>query len=60
MVLHFRIGIKTKDALHISCAEYAKCQYFITTDKLLLNKEIEDIQIINPINFIIKEVYKND
>lgn len=54
------IGIKTKDALHIACAEYAKCRYFITTDRLLLNKEIGDIEIINPINFIIKEVYQSD
>jgi len=45
-------GIKTKDALHISCAIEARCYYFLTTDKKLLNSEVEEIKIINPIEFI--------
>lgn len=49
-------GIKPKDALHISCAIYAKCEYFITTDRLLLNKKVEGIKIINPTQFILEEV----
>lgn len=48
-------GIKPKDALHISCAIYAKCEYFITTDRLLLNKEVKGIKIINPTQFILEE-----
>ncbi len=46
-------GVKAKDALHISSALYAKSKYFLTTDKKLLNKnkDIEDITIINPIDF---------
>ncbi len=46
--------IKVKDALHISCAVYAKCKYFLTTDKRLLKKarEIKGIKIINPIEFV--------
>ena len=32
-------GINTKDALHIACATAAKADYFVTTDKKLLNKE---------------------
>lgn len=50
-----KIGIKPKDALHISCAKYSKCDYFITTDKLLLNKNIDGIKIINPTQFILEE-----
>jgi predicted nucleic acid-binding protein len=34
----YKLSIKQKDALHISCAVYTKCDYFITTDKKLLNK----------------------
>lgn len=49
-------GIKPKDALHISCAIYAKCEYFITTDRLLINKKVEGIKIINPTQFILEEV----
>lgn len=45
-------GIKAKDALHIACAIKSECDYFITTDMRLLNKNIEKINIINPIDFV--------
>jgi len=45
-------GIKAKDALHIACAVHSGCNYFITTDKKLLTKNIDGIRIINPIDFI--------
>ncbi len=50
----FKKGINAKDALHISCAIYSNCEYFITTDKKLLNKNnnIEGIKILNPIEFV--------
>jgi len=44
--------IKKKDALHIACALHAKCEYFLTTDLKLLNKTINGISIINPIDFL--------
>jgi predicted nucleic acid-binding protein len=44
--------IKTKDSLHIACAIEAKCKYFITTDRKMLNKTIDGIVIINPIDFV--------
>jgi len=45
-------GIKKKDALHIACAIKANCDYFLTTDKKILNKNISEIIIINPVDFI--------
>ena len=45
-------NIKPKDSLHIACAIETGCKYFLTTDKKLLNKNINEITIINPINFI--------
>lgn len=45
-------GVKTKDALHLSCAVHAKSNYFITTDKKLLNLKLTEIKIRNPIDFI--------
>jgi len=45
-------GINRKDALHISCAVYSKCEYFITTDYKLLKKQVDGIKIVNPITFI--------
>ena len=52
-----QIGLRSKDALHISCAISANCQYFLTTDDKILNKNIliEELTIIDPIGFI-KEV----
>jgi predicted nucleic acid-binding protein len=45
-------NIKPKDSLHISCAIEAQCKYFITTDKKILTKSVDDIIIINPIDFV--------
>lgn len=45
-------GIKTYDALHISCAVAAHCEYYLTTDKKLLNTPIPEIKIVNPITFV--------
>ncbi|MBU0700367.1 PIN domain protein [bacterium] len=53
-----QIGLRSKDALHISCAIFAECNYFLTTDDKILyrNNSIEEISVIDPIGFI-KEVY---
>ena len=45
-------NIKPKDSLHLACAIEAGCDYFITTDGKVLNKSIEKIIIIDPIDFI--------
>ena len=50
-----KLGIHAKDSVHLSCAIYANCDYFITTDRKLLNKKIEEIEIISPTDFIEKE-----
>lgn len=45
-------GIRTYDALHIACAVAAECDYYLTTDKKLLNTPISEIVIVNPIVFV--------
>lgn len=45
-------GIKIFDALHIACAVDANCEYYLTTDKKLLNTPIPEIKIVNPIFFV--------
>lgn len=48
------IGLRNKDALHVACAIAAKCDYFITTDDVILKKTVgfEDITVIDPPGFI--------
>ena len=48
-------GIKYKDAVHVACAMYAKCDLFITTDKRLLKYHDGKLKIINPTEFFIFE-----
>ena len=50
------MGFKVKDALHVACAIAADADYFITTDKKVLNKTVSGIEIINPMDFV-KEVF---
>jgi predicted nucleic acid-binding protein len=47
-----KLGLKQKDASHIACAIYANADYFLTTDKKILNKPISSVQIVNPIEFV--------
>ena len=47
-----KTGIKTKDALHISCAVEGKADYFVTTDIRLLKYSSDEVKIINPIDLI--------
>jgi len=46
------LGLKNKDALHLACAMKGKCDYFLTTDKGILNKQIDGITVINPVDFV--------
>jgi predicted nucleic acid-binding protein len=47
-----KIGLKNKDALHLACAIKGNCDYFLTTDKGILNKQIGGIAVINPVDFV--------
>ena len=47
-----QIGLRQKDAAHVACAVHLKADYFITTDKRILNKPIIDITLIDPINLV--------
>lgn len=52
-----RKGMRKMDSLHIACAIYSQCDYFLTTDDKVLKKSdiIEEINIVDPFGFI-KEV----
>ena len=53
------LGLKQKDASHIACAILSHADYFITTDKGVLNKNIPDIHVINPLSFIERSYHAN-
>ena len=47
------LGIKNKDAIHLACAIEAECDYFITTDDIILKRyEEKDIKVCSPIEFL--------
>jgi predicted nucleic acid-binding protein len=48
------LGLHVKDALHCACAVKAKADFFLTTDKQLINKAsaINELKVINPLRFI--------
>jgi len=48
------MGIAGKDALHVACALGAGCEYFVTTDDLVLSrlKGYTGIRVVSPTEFI--------
>ena len=46
------LGLKQMDAAHIACAIEKQADYFITTDRKILNKQIEGISIASPTTFV--------
>ena len=48
------LGLRQMDASHIACAIHLNADYFLTTDKKILNKPITEIYALNPIDFIRK------
>ena len=45
-------GIKQADALHTACAIIAGCDYMLTTDDRLLKYQSDQINIVNPTEFV--------
>ncbi len=45
-------GVKFMDACHVACAEFAKCDYFLSTDKRLLKYKSSTMKLVNPIDFL--------
>jgi predicted nucleic acid-binding protein len=56
------LGLKHKDAIHLACATKHKCDYLLTTDKKFLNKnkQVAEIEIVNPITFVLETEDQNE
>ena len=50
-----KLDLREKDSFHVACAIISNADYFITTDVKILNKGINEIKIINPVDFFITE-----
>ena len=48
------IGLKPKDALHVSCAIISQCDCFVTTDDQILKagKEIDAVVVLGPVTLV--------
>ena len=48
------LGLKSKDALHLACALSGSCDFFLSTDDMIIKKMegFEKIKALNPINFL--------
>jgi len=46
------LDLRAKDALHIASAIYSACNFFITTDKKILNKKVDGVAMVNPLVFV--------
>jgi predicted nucleic acid-binding protein len=48
------LGLRSKDAIHVACAVEAGCDYFLTTDDILLKKLVryDRIVSIDPTAFV--------
>lgn len=47
-----KLGLRAKDAAHIASAIHLGAEYFLTTDKKILNKPVTEINLVNPIEFV--------
>lgn len=52
-------GIKTYDVFHIACVVSANCDFYLTTDKKVLNTRIPEIKILNPPLFVAFPINKD-
>ena len=46
------INFRAKDALHMASAIDSRCDFFITTDRKILNKKIDGLAVVNPLVFV--------
>ncbi len=52
-----RKGVSSKDALHVACAIAGECEYFLTTDDVLIMKlkGTKAIHVVSPTEFVMGE-----
>ena len=48
-----KLGLRSKDCLHLACAISSGCDIFLTTDDGILKKrnDISKIRVLNPVDY---------
>lgn len=47
-------GLKAIDALHVACAEAARCDYFLTCDDQIVRRYTgERVEVFNPVSYLL-------
>lgn len=56
------LKISSEDCIHVACSINASCDYFISTNNVLIKKlkNYKLIKSVNPFDFILKEGNSND
>ena len=56
-----KLGVKEKDSLHLACAEYAGCDWFLTTDDGILKKAKGKVgvRVGSPVEYIMENHDEN-
>lgn len=50
-----RARLSSKDAIHMACAYYSKCKFFLTCDNELIKRSMRlnlEIRVMNPVEYI--------
>jgi hypothetical protein len=50
---------ETVYTMHLASALEAECEYFLTTDGKILNKNVPEIKILNPLDFV-RQLYAEE
>ena len=45
-------GVNATNSVHVACAIFSKCDYFLTTDKRIIKYVTDKTKIVTPIGFI--------
>ncbi|MFO7917519.1 MAG: PIN domain-containing protein [Anaerolineae bacterium] len=50
-----KAGVRALDALHVTCAEAAESDFFLTCDDRLINRYEGELTVVNPVDFVLSE-----
>ncbi|HUT52986.1 MAG TPA: PIN domain-containing protein [bacterium] len=55
MAFQKKAGLSPKDAVHLACAHYAGCNFFLTCDQELIKRSRRlrlELRVMNPVDYV--------